>query len=219
MDVCTGDSISDLLARSPGLAAFYTGYASYLHRCLETVDLAQLEAVGQVFLRAREEGRTIFFAGNGGSAATASHFCQDLAEVGRKAKVKGFRTLSLTDNVSYITAAGNDYGYHNIFTTQMMFLFQERDVLVVISASGNSPNVVEAARFAKERGGIVIALVGFDGGQLGNMAHHVLKVETHRGEYGPVEDAHLIFDHVITTFLTSRLNAEREPGCQRGVDQ
>ncbi|HIJ84964.1 MAG: phosphoheptose isomerase [Magnetococcales bacterium] len=207
MESPTDDSISSILARSSSLADYYAGYSSYLHQCLKTVDPSQLEAVGKVFLRAREEGRTIFFAGNGGSASTASHFCQDLAEVGRKAKVQGFRTLSLTDNVSYITAAGNDYGYQNIFSNQMMFLFQKSDVLVVISASGNSPNVIEAARLAEEKGGTVIALVGFDGGLLGKMAHHVLKISTNKGEYGPVEDAHLILDHVITTFLTTLLKA------------
>ncbi|HAT51100.1 MAG: SIS domain-containing protein [Nitrospirae bacterium] len=197
--------IARLSGKPSSLTEFYTGYSSYLLQCLGTIDLGQLEAVADAFLRARKEKKTIFFAGNGGSASTASHFCQDLAEVGRKAKVEGFRTLSLTDNVSYITAAGNDYGFDAIFTNQMMFSFQPGDLLVVISASGNSGNVVAATRLALEKGGTVIAMVGFDGGQLGKMAHHVLKVSTPKGEYGPVEDAHLILDHVITTFLTAKL--------------
>ncbi|MEO5326612.1 MAG: SIS domain-containing protein [Magnetococcus sp. THC-1_WYH] len=197
--------IARLSGKLPSLAEFYTGYSSYLLQCLGTIDLGQLETVAEVFLRARAENKTIFFAGNGGSASTASHFCQDLADVGRKAKVEGFRTLSLTDNVACITAAGNDYGYEAIFTNQMMFLFQPGDILVVISASGNSGNVVAAARLALEKGGTVIALVGFDGGKLGEMAHHVLKISTPQGEYGPVEDAHLVLDHVIAAFLTAKL--------------
>ncbi|MBF0108446.1 MAG: SIS domain-containing protein [Magnetococcales bacterium] len=171
------------------------------------MDLGQLEAVADRFLQARDEKKTIYFAGNGGSASTSSHFCQDLAEVGRKIGVEGFRTLSLTDNVSYITAAGNDYGYEKIFVNQMMYLFEPGDVLVVISASGNSGNVVEAARLAREKGGTVIALVGFDGGKLSEIADLVLKVKTNKGEYGPVEDAHLIIDHVITGYLTIKMKA------------
>lgn len=199
--------VTALQVGSLGLAEFFTGYSSYLGECLKGLDLTELTATGEVFLRARTDKRTIFFAGNGGSAATASHFCQDMAEVGRKAGTEGFRVLSLTDNTSYITAAGNDYGFEAIFTNQMTFLFQENDVLVVISASGNSANVVKAVHLARERKGIVIALVGFDGGQLAGLADHVLRIPTIKGEYGPVEDAHLIVAHVITAFLTARLKA------------
>ena len=172
------------------------------------MDGKQVEQVTDVFLAARKAGKTIYFVGNGGSAATASHFCQDLAEVGRKADCEGFRTLSLTDNVSYITAAGNDYGYEAIFTNQMNFVFNEGDVLVAISASGNSANVVNAAKLAKERKGVVIALVGFDGGELGRLADHAILTQTPKGEYGPVEDAHMILDHIITSYLMYRLKSE-----------
>ncbi|MBF0420071.1 MAG: SIS domain-containing protein [Magnetococcales bacterium] len=201
--------MGSLKTGSFGLAGFFTGYAEYLGKCLKGIDLEQLTAVGEIFLRARTDQKTLFFAGNGGSAATASHFCQDVAEVGRKAGKEGFRVLSLTDNTAYVTAAGNDYGFDAIFTNQMAFLFQENDVLVVISASGNSPNVVKAAQLARERKGIVIALVGFDGGLLKDMADHVLRIPTIKGEYGPVEDGHLIVAHVITAFLTARLQTSK----------
>lgn len=199
------NNIHRIYTQSSDVTQFYGQYVDYLGKCMKTLDCKVLEAVVDLFLHARDKDKTIYFAGNGGSAATASHFCQDLAEVGRKAKVKGFRVLSLTDNVSYITAAGNDYGYDTIFTTQMLYLFNPGDVLVVISASGNSNNVVEAARMAQERKGTVVAMVGFDGGKLGEIADHVMKIATPKGEYGPVEDAHMIFDHIITQYLTLKL--------------
>ncbi|MBF0308624.1 MAG: SIS domain-containing protein [Magnetococcales bacterium] len=186
-------------------ADHYRQYVDFLNRVLTAIDADSVERVVNLFLEARAKGRTIFFAGNGGSAATASHFAQDLSEVGRKAGVAGFRSLGLADNVSYITAAGNDHGYESIFTNQMTNLFQEGDLLVVISASGNSANVIKALRMAKSRGGTTVALVGFDGGVLAREADAVIIARTARGEYGPVEDVHMIMDHVITDCLYQRL--------------
>lgn len=164
--------------------------------------------VSKCFLDAREKGATIFFVGNGGSAATASHFAQDLSEVGRKAKVRSFKTLSLTDNVSFLTAVGNDYGYDKVFLIQLLELFNKGDVFVAISASGNSPNVIEAVKFAKEKGGITVGLVGFDGGKLVDLCDHVIHVVSNKGEYGPVEDIHMTLDHMITSFLMLALGDE-----------
>lgn len=181
--------------------SYFLNYGQYVARLLSSLDYDSINNVVECFIRARELRSTIYFAGNGGSAATASHFAQDLGEVGRKTKGKLFRTVSLTDNVSFITAMGNDYGYENIFTGQMSNLFGKDDVLVAISASGNSPNVVEAARLAKQLGGVTVGLVGFDGGKLSELCDHVIHVETNKGEYGPVEDIHLIIDHMITSHI------------------
>jgi len=90
----------------------------------------------------------------------------------------------------------------------MKFLFSEGDVLGGISASGNSQNVVNAVKLAKERGGVAVALVGFDGGELGKLADHVVHLQTPKGEYGPVEDAHMILDHIITSYLMCKLKSE-----------
>ena len=176
-------------------------YGRYLSELLEGLDYEAVARVIQRFDKARHDNSTIFFIGNGGSAATASHFSQDLGEVGRKTGTRCFRTLSLTDNVSYITAMGNDYGYDKIFTCQLENLFREGDVLVAISASGNSANVVEAVKMARRMGGSTVALVGFDGGGLKGLCDHVLHVVTNKGEYGPVEDVHMVLDHMISTFL------------------
>ncbi len=179
-------------------------YGNYLYDLLSRLNYDIIDRIIDCFNKARSRGSTIFFIGNGGSAATASHFAQDLGEVGRKSGKKHFRTLSLTDNVSFITAMGNDYGFEKIFTGQLDNLFKEDDILVAISASGNSPNVIEAVKLVKKLGGVTIGFVGFDGGRLKNLCDLVVHVEANKGEYGPVEDIHLIIDHMITSFIVWR---------------
>lgn len=187
---------------------YVNSYISYLNGLLIDLDHSAISNVVDCFLTARKKRQTIFFIGNGGSAATASHFAQDLGEVGRKAKVQGFKTLSLADNVSLLSAVGNDYGFDKIFTIPLLELFNAGDVLVAISASGNSPNVVNAVKFAKNAGGGTVGIVGFDGGKLKNLCDHVIHVKTDIGKYGPVEDVHMIMDHLITSYLISRLSGK-----------
>jgi D-sedoheptulose 7-phosphate isomerase len=188
---------------------YFTGYFNYLNDLQMKLNVADINDVINCFINARENGKTIYFAGNGGSAATASHFAQDLGEVGRKANVKSFRTVSLADSVPLLTAIGNDYGYENIFSIQLSELFSKGDVLVVISASGNSPNVIDAVKQAKEMGGKTIGLVGFDGGELLEMCDYVIHAKAKKGEYGPVEDIHMIIDHMVTSFLAFKLTNEK----------
>ena len=202
------DQPTQRLQSEKDFGRFFKQYNDTLHQRLQKMEIQPLEALLQAFLLARKNNNTIYFIGNGGSASTASHFAQDLATVGRKAGVSSFRTVSLTDNTSYITALGNDLGYESIFSEQMRHLFRADDLLIVISASGNSPNILAAAKLARELGGKVFALTGFDGGKLASLADHVLLLETPKGEYGPVEDAHLIIDHVITGYLVQILKQE-----------
>jgi D-sedoheptulose 7-phosphate isomerase len=200
----TQDRLEDFCQKCNSPIEYLRGYERYLSQLLAGLDFNAVGEVIKVFNQARERAATIFFIGNGGSAATASHFAQDLGEVGRKTGGPCFRTLSLTDNVSFITAMGNDYGYETIFICQMNNLFRKGDVLVAISASGNSPNVVQGVKLARELGGITIGLVGFDGGELLKLCDYVIHVEANKGEYGPVEDIHLVLDHMITSYLTWR---------------
>jgi D-sedoheptulose 7-phosphate isomerase len=164
-----------------------------------------LEKVGQlleVCNQARLKGNTIFFAGNGGSASTASHFACDFLGANVKRKISPpYQVVSLCDNNAIITAFGNDFGYEKIFLNQLLSLYREGDVLVVISASGNSPNVVEAVEWVNEKGGTTFGLVGFDGGKLHGICTHSLLCDTKKGEYGPVEDIHMIVDHIINVFV------------------
>ena len=111
------------------------------------------------------------------------------------------RAISLTDNQPFITAVSNDIGFEHVFEEQLRNMLQLGDVVVAISASGNSPNVVKAIEFANSHGAVSIGLVGFDGGRLREISQIVLHVPTDHGEYGPVEDIHLILDHMITEYL------------------
>ena len=203
------NNLKDTFANSRDLGEFVLGYFNYLNVLQTKLNVTNINDVINCFITAREKGKTIYFAGNGGSAATASHFAQDLGEVGRKANVKSFKTISLTDSVPLLTAIGNDYGYENIFSIQLSELFSKGDVLVVISASGNSPNVIAAVKQAKEMGGDTIGLVGFDGGKLLEMCDYVIHVKTNKGEFGPVEDLHMILDHMVTSFLVFKLMNEK----------
>ena len=131
-----------------------------------------------------------------------------MGEIGRKIRGKGFRTQSINDNVAAVTAISNDYSYDNVFSMQIEYNFDHGDVLVVISASGNSPNVIKAVNLAKEKGGIAIGLVGFDGGRLSEICDYVVHIQSKKGEYGPVEDIHLILNHMIVSYLMMELKKE-----------
>jgi D-sedoheptulose 7-phosphate isomerase len=200
--------MSDIAVKLEVVADFTKKYLKRLYDLLENLSTQEVFGVVEAFAQARNNGKTIFFVGNGGSAATASHFSQDLAEVGRKAKSPLFRTLSLTDNTAYITAMGNDYGFETVFSKQIEQMFKEGDVLVAISASGNSKNLIRAAEAAKALRGTTIGIVGFDGGELKRICDKVIHVKSEKGEYGPVEDVHMILDHLTTCYLMGHLSAK-----------
>jgi len=179
---------------------------SYLERLISLLQRLDRQAVAQVielFLKARDKGNTIFFLGNGGSAATAAHFANDLGFCASPEGHAPFRALSLTSNNAFITCLANDMGYENIFSWQLRNLMRPGDVVVGISASGNSPNAVKALQYAAEHGGIPVALVGFDGGVMKDIAQYVIHVENEKGDYGPVEDIHMVLDHLISNYLAS----------------
>lgn len=187
---------------------FFAGYGRYLGKLLENMDFKVMERVVELMLAKTKEGRTIFFAGNGGSAATASHFVTDLVQCSRPEKGILFKAISLVDNVPLMTALANDYSYDDVFTVQMQSLFAKGDMLVAISGSGNSPNIVAAVKLAKEMGGVTVALAGFDGGKMALLCDHVILVKTEKGEYGPVEDIHMVIDHMFSCYLRMKLSRE-----------
>lgn len=189
------------LSRSKKKEAYFKGYAAYLNKILFHLDCEEIYKVAVCFEKARDRGATIYFIGNGGSAATASHFAQDINEISRKTSARPFRALALSESISSITALANDYGYEVIFAEQLKNLLRRGDVLVAISASGNSPNILKAVEFAKGAKGVIVGLTGFDGGRLSKLCDYLIHVPTKNGEYGPAEDVHLIIDHMITTYL------------------
>lgn len=179
---------------------FSRSYIGYLKEVLDGIDPAAIRRFVEILLDARERAATVFFIGNGGSAATASHFANDLS-LGTNDYDKPFRVLSLTDNVPVMTALGNDFGYEDIFVRQLRIHGRPGDVLVGISASGNSPNLVKAFEFAQEAGITTVAMTAFDGGRIKAMADESVHVPTAPKEYGPAEDAHMVLDHLVSAYL------------------
>src|ERR1017187_3835082 len=186
---------------------FAKDYLSGLKDVLDRLPLKPIDEIIRAIEQARDEGRQIFVIGNGGSAATASHMMNDLCKgtLGHKgdAPWPRLRVIALTDNVSLMTAWANDVDYDRVFSEPLKNLAQRGDLLVAISASGNSPNIIAAVEAAKQLGVRVIGLAGFGGGKLAKMADVSFVVPS--DEYGPVEDAHMILDHIITGYLYEKL--------------
>jgi D-sedoheptulose 7-phosphate isomerase len=193
----------DLYAGDGDSGAFARAYFGHLTECLSRIDTASVAALIKDLVAAREDGRAIFIAGNGGSAATASHMVNDLAaDVTRKARLAvPFRVFALTDNAAVLTAVANDTGYEMVFVNQLRSWFSPGDRFLALSASGNSPNLLAAARWVRSNGGRVLSFVGFDGGELRELSDVCVHVPSVRGDYGPVEDAHLVLNHVIANWL------------------
>jgi len=187
--------------RKEALTAYLGEYKMKLNRLMDAIEPDILEQIVSRFIQAFREDKTIYICGNGGSAATASHMNVDFGFFVRYFSKKRMKIRSLTDNVPFITAIGNDNGYEDVFVEQMRDQVNEGDVLLGISASGNSMNVINAIEFGKQQGMTTIGFVGFSGGKLKDAADIVLFTPNPKGEYGPIEDLHMILDHLMVTFL------------------
>ncbi len=188
---------------------YFKEYARYLFNLLANLDFEIIEHVTELILQKSYEGKTIYLIGNGGSATTAAHFATDLSHCGIIGHRPIIRAISLAENIALVTAIGNDRGYEEIFSRQLDALFQRGDILVAISASGNSPNLISAVTHAKTLGGTSVGMLGFDGGELAKICDYVIQVSTEKGEYGPVEDIHVFLDHMITSYLGMHLSRSR----------
>ena len=170
-------------------------YLEDLKITMEKVDLEKLNRIIKILKEAYEDNKRVFIFGNGGSCATASHFAEDLSKGCIK---KRFRVMSLTDNISLITAWANDEGYEYVFSKQLESLMEEGDVVIGISGSGNSENVLNGIKFGNSKG-TTIGLTGFDGGKLKGICKECLIVPMEH--MGKVEDIHLIIAHMIVYYF------------------
>jgi D-sedoheptulose 7-phosphate isomerase len=188
---------------------FAKDYVNGLKNVLDRLPWETIDRILQAMEEVHQRRGQMFVIGNGGSAATASHMMNDLNKgtLGHKgdAPWPRFRVIALTDNVSLMTAWANDTDYNHSFSEPLKNLAQRGDLLIAISASGNSPNIIAAVEAAKQMGVKVIGLAGFDGGKLAKLADVSFIVPS--SEYGPVEDAHMILDHIITGYLYEKLKA------------
>ena len=182
-------------------------YFSYLADVLDSIDESEINKLGDALESARNNGNTIFVAGNGGSSTTATTMANDIGfDILKKTGTdKAFRVLSLADNNSVITAIANDVGYENVFINQLKIHYRTGDSIILISASGNSPNILKAAEWVKSKGGTIIGFLGFTGGKLIEFCDVRINVKSEAGEYGPVEDAHLIMNHILAHWFQNKL--------------
>ena len=194
------NKIDQIYSESLSINDYSKSYIDYLSSVLNNISLTDIEKFVEVLLEARERESSIFFIGNGGSAATASHFANDIA-IGTRTYEKPFRAISLCDNQAVITAIANDDGYEKIFSQQLQVLLKKQDVVVAISASGNSPNLLDAIDTAKKMNTITVGISAFDGGKMKEMVDISVHVPTEKGEYGPAEDSHMVLDHLISNYL------------------
>lgn len=172
---------------------------------LDRVNLGDVERVVEHLRTVRDADGTVYVAGNGGSAATASHWANDLGKATKASSRAFMRVMCLSDNVSWLTALANDEGYDRAFSGQLENFAGPGDVFVAISASGNSQNLIEAAELARERGVLTVGLLGFDGGRLKEMVDEFLWLPTEPGQYGLVESGHTVLCDILTTCLMKDL--------------
>ena len=182
-------------------------YLSELEDVIHRLPREDVQAVVEALMAAWRARRQVLIIGNGGSAATASHMMNDLNKFASVPGRPRFRAIALTDNVPLLTAVGNDQAYADVFVEPLRNLLQPGDTLIAISASGNSPNVVQAVEYALSEGATVIGFCGQPGGRLAQLAH--LKVIIPSQRIGQQEDGHMILNHVLSFALRARI--EQEP--------
>jgi D-sedoheptulose 7-phosphate isomerase len=196
------------MAVAPRLGAACEYLKNYKQACLEVLDKipeAEIARLIEVLATAREQGKQVFLCGNGGSAATASHFATDLGKGASLGREKRFRVLALTDNVPWITALANDTDYSMIFVEPLKNYAGLGDVLVCFSGSGNSPNIVQAVEWANANGLITIGVTGRPGGRLGAIAQYPVFIES--SHMGLIEDGHFVIQHMLGYYF---MEADRE---------
>jgi len=181
--------------------SFVEHYLRELKETLDKLPYSQIERIKDILLAAYRENKKVFIMGNGGSAATASHFACDLAKgtAGKDDSRKRFKVIALTDSVPIITAWANDTAYQNIFLEQLKNLLDAGDVVIAINGSGNSKNVIKAVEYANAQKALTIGLTGFGGGKLKGMVQECLIVPSHSLEQ--IEDVHLILEHILCSWL------------------
>jgi len=184
----------------PGLDAYARKYLAEAREILaEPYLLEAARHIVPLIVAARQAGRTVFFFGNGGSASTASHFVTDITKVAARGPGRRTRCVSLNDNVPGVTALANDLDYARVFAEQLAVLAEPGDVVVAISGSGNTPNVLEAVKTARAIGAKTVGLTGMGGGKLKELVDVPVVVPSHSMQH--VEDTHVVLLHLLTAYL------------------
>ncbi len=170
---------------------------------LDAVSRVEIEGFMKLLVEALESGRTIFIMGNGGSGATASHFAGDFNKGLSYGRAKRFRFVCLNDNLPTLSAYANDVGYEEVFVEQLRNFLSPGDLVIGISGSGNSPNILKAIEYANERGARTVGLTGFDGGRLKILAGSGVNIPIDSMQVA--EDLHMMLDHLIYSVFSGCL--------------
>ena len=178
-------------------------YLKGLRSCLDEISRQDIEGIVDIIFTAYEKGKQVFIMGNGGSATTACHFARDLQMLTAKEGKHRVKAFSLTDNIAMVTSLANDIDYSSIFKEQLVGRVGEGDVVIGISASGNSLNVLRAVEFARSQGAVAVGLIGFGGGKLRELTHKCIVLSSK--DYGQVEDVHLVLDHIISYLVKEKI--------------
>lgn len=198
--MASGDTAIAVEERRKGdSSTFVFDYLRHAAAVLEKVRVAETAHLIDLLRRAREENRSLFICGNGGSAATASHFAAGLGKEGSVGRQRRFRAVALTDNVAWITSLANDLDYSRVFVEQLINHARAGDLLIAFSGSGNSSNILEAVKWANENGLTTIGITSHPGGSLARAAQHSLCIDSNH--IGHVEEAHFILQHLITYYF------------------
>lgn len=185
---------------------FTKKYIDNLKNTLDKVDENIVEQIVEQIEKVSKSKSRFYVVGNGGSSATASHWANDFAIGLKRRGLLTIDMISLGDNHAVTSATANDIGYENIFYMQLKDILKPEDVILAISCSGNSPNIVNAVEYAKKVGATVIGASGFDGGKLKEISDIKFHVEAQKGDYGLVEDIHMILDHIIYSYYIQKGN-------------
>lgn len=178
-------------------------YLKGLRSCLEEIAEKDIIEIVDIIMKACSDGKKVIFMGNGGSATTASHFARDISIGTAKEGKPRVRAISLADSIAAITSLANDVGYNSVFKEQLIGQVDKGDVVIGISASGNSPNVLEAMEYARSAGAVTVGFIGFGGGKLKELSDKSIVLSSR--DYGQVEDTHLVLDHIFTCLVKKRI--------------
>jgi D-sedoheptulose 7-phosphate isomerase len=196
--------LAEIFSKAGSIPEYATLYCARLSEVLASLDWDAFTQVVNAFDEARESGRNIYLIGNGGSAASCAHIVNDLVAGAWLEDKPAFRAISLADNLATLTALGNDSGYDSIFVHQLKVLLRPGDLVLALSVSGNSPNIIKALEYAKSQEAITLGFCGLTGGAMKSLCDVAIHADTTLDEYGPVEDVFSILGHILAGYLAMK---------------
>ena len=196
------DKLKEMYDSAASSEQYAEQYVEHMGNVLKSLDTKTVAAVTAIIEKTAADNKSFFVVGNGGSAAVSTHWVNDLSANTVVEGQPGFRVISLTDNVSALTALANDASFEEVFTIQLKANMRAGDVVLFMSVSGNSPNLVSAMKYANDHGATTIACTGMEGGALKELAHHCIHTPSTKDEYGPIEDIFSIIMHIAQSYIS-----------------